>query len=222
MMHALTITRKLFCCISSRDEFECDCSQKRSIQLVLNWSRLSVPRQTRYNWRHAAAESDDCRSKDDGESHAQISADEGCDEIIKLIESEAADDINLIESEAMDDIDLIEGEAADGNNPIKGQHEYGHDRARRWEWCLSWAWLQSTDLPTLADILKVMCLQIAFLLPTSISIDWLKGWQRWVSIQVISRHTDYVESVGDIWKASKIAANPLVKQWTYRWRTIHS
>ena len=149
MMHALTITRKLFCCISSRDEFECDCSQKRSIQPVLNWSRLSVPQQTRYNWRHAAAESNDCGSEDDGESHAQISADEGCDEIIKLIESKAADDI-----------DLIESEAADGNNPIKGQHEYGHDRARRWEWCLSWAWLQSTDLPTLADILKVMCLHL--------------------------------------------------------------
>ena len=94
-MHALTITHKLFHCINLRDEFECDCSQKRSIQAVLNWSRLLVPRQTRYNWRHAAAESDDRGSEDNGES----CTDEGCDEI-------------------EDNMELIESEAEDNNDPI--------------------------------------------------------------------------------------------------------
>ena len=61
-----------------------------------------VPRQTRYNWRHVAAESDDRGSEDDGGS-----ADEGCEDNIELIESEAEDD----------------------NDPIVGEQEFANDRA---------------------------------------------------------------------------------------------
>ena len=121
-----------------------------------------VPRQTRYNWRHVAAESDDRGSEDGGES-----ADEGCE-----------DNIELIESEAEDDTDPIESEAEDDNDPIVGEQEFANDRANPTHrsstlnqgvglseemgvmLVISLASKHRLTYSALADILKVICLHL--------------------------------------------------------------
>ena len=121
-----------------------------------------VPWQTRYNWRHAAAESDDRGSEDDGES-----ADEGCEDSIELIESEAEDNTDPIESEVEDD-----------NDPIIGEHEFANDRASPTHrssvlnqgvglseemgmmLVISLASKHRLTYSALADILKVICLHL--------------------------------------------------------------
>ena len=68
----------------------------------------------------------------------------------------------------------------------------------------------------LADILKVICLHLpADSIPASYKSVYrlFKNVKHWVSIQVITWHTNYVESVGHTCQASKSVVNPPVKHW---------